>query len=475
MSKQNPDIDRLFRQRFDDWEAPHDPGEAHEVFNQVQQNLAQPGSGGSSTGSDGGTFMGSGAKGLLGGVKGWLITGVTALMISGGAGYLFYTSEDTTTPKDSGRVQADSLADRSSAQEGQRSGKTAEPKNRANNQTAKKDGEANPTRDAFDDAGQQSDAPQSDERNRNESKGLNKERTGQSFSKAKDSRKQSLSKHSKKPSSKQEHQDPTTSSDSERDSNEPYRLQVPDTSLCTYEKLRFSVQGLLDGRTLSYKIGDSPFQIVQGNRHLVSVPSSDKHPSLVIRIVGDHVHFDTQKLRILPQPTADFNVQKPGPHQVLLKAETAQSVNHQWLLGNGEQKRQAKLRYTYKTGGAKTIRMIAANGQGCMDTAQKRIRLKSAPEVDLPNIFTPNGDGRNDKLVVSHGSLDSFRLVIKNEQGEVVFSSSDPERSWNGKVNNEGDLCNEGAYQYVLSYQYEFSPKFYQKTGKLLLKRSAFK
>lgn len=475
MSNQKPDIDRLFRQRFDDWEAPHDAGEAHEVFNQVQQNLAQPGNGSPSTGGDGGGFISSGAKSLLGGAKGWLISGVTALMISGGAGYLFYAGDEETAPDGPEMVQADSAVAPSSGKQAQPSGESLGSHRSADDLPTKNDGKSNHNPDSYTDGRQEHpDAQQSNQMNPEASQDLNKERLSQSLKKAEDNRSKRASKDAKQPSSKKARQGANSASSSRVDA-QSYQFKVHKTKLCPYEKLRFSVRGLSDNQTLSYKVGDRTFQPLQGNRHLVSIPSSTKHTTLIIRIAGENVYYDTQKLHVLPQPTAAFQVQKPGPLEVGLKAETGQTANHQWLLGNGDQKRQAKFRYTYSNGGAKTIKMIAANEQGCMDTAHKRIRLKPAPEVDLPNIFTPNGDGRNDKLVVSHGSLDSFKLVIKNEQGEVVFSTTDPERSWNGKVNNEGTSCNEGAYQYVLRYQYEFSSKFYQKTGKLLLKRSAFK
>ncbi len=97
MSKPDPNIDRLYKQRFEGWEAPYEPGEAGDVFSKVQQQLPQSGSG-SGTGGDGGaSAAGSGAKGLLGGMQGWFLSGIAALILTTGAGYFLMTGDPDNT------------------------------------------------------------------------------------------------------------------------------------------------------------------------------------------------------------------------------------------------------------------------------------------------------------------------------------------------------------------------------------------
>jgi gliding motility-associated-like protein len=61
----------------------------------------------------------------------------------------------------------------------------------------------------------------------------------------------------------------------------------------------------------------------------------------------------------------------------------------------------------------------------------------------IPNIFTPNGDGANDLLVIRNLPA-SAKLIITNRWGKEVFAASDYQNDWNG-----GDVV-DGVYYYRL-------------------------
>jgi len=64
--------------------------------------------------------------------------------------------------------------------------------------------------------------------------------------------------------------------------------------------------------------------------------------------------------------------------------------------------------------------------------------------IIIPNIFTPNGDGRNDRFIVSGAeSYDHNRLVITDRNGVVVYESNDYRNDWDG-----GEQPN-GTYFYL--------------------------
>jgi gliding motility-associated-like protein len=62
----------------------------------------------------------------------------------------------------------------------------------------------------------------------------------------------------------------------------------------------------------------------------------------------------------------------------------------------------------------------------------------------VPNVFTPNGDGANDLLVIRNLPSNS-QLIITNRWGKEVFSASDYKNDWTG-----GDIA-DGIYYYMLS------------------------
>lgn len=79
--------------------------------------------------------------------------------------------------------------------------------------------------------------------------------------------------------------------------------------------------------------------------------------------------------------------------------------------------------------------------------------------VYIPNAFTPNGDGINDifKAVVNC-TLRSFRLEIVNRQGELVFSSNDPEKGWSGDLQDGDHYLPNEVYIWSLELTGEIAP-----------------
>ena len=84
--------------------------------------------------------------------------------------------------------------------------------------------------------------------------------------------------------------------------------------------------------------------------------------------------------------------------------------------------------------------------------------------VLLPNIFTPNGDGKNDFLSIKIGEVTEFSVVILNQANKVIFTSNDPNFSWDGIAKN-GEISPAGTYVYYISAK--------DLNGKLLTKYSS--
>src|SRR5690606_28509889 len=68
-----------------------------------------------------------------------------------------------------------------------------------------------------------------------------------------------------------------------------------------------------------------------------------------------------------------------------------------------------------------------------------------ASDLFIPNVFTPNGDGKNDKFEIrgleGYGSAE---LAIFNRWGNEVYRNNDYKNSWDG-IN-----LNEGTYYYLI-------------------------
>lgn len=84
------------------------------------------------------------------------------------------------------------------------------------------------------------------------------------------------------------------------------------------------------------------------------------------------------------------------------------------------------------------------------NTDSKRKPTLSNVEINLPNVFTPNGDGNNDYLTIPKVELKDFSLVILNEKGETIFTTIDIEFSWDGTLLN-GEKSPAGNYVYFIT------------------------
>jgi gliding motility-associated-like protein len=76
--------------------------------------------------------------------------------------------------------------------------------------------------------------------------------------------------------------------------------------------------------------------------------------------------------------------------------------------------------------------------------------VDNCPEYTLPNVFTPNGDGKNDVFSpFPYRFIDKVSLQIFNRWGIEVFSTDDKDILWNGRIFNNGDFCTDGTYFYA--------------------------
>lgn len=95
------------------------------------------------------------------------------------------------------------------------------------------------------------------------------------------------------------------------------------------------------------------------------------------------------------------------------------------------------------------------NDDGCRDEDEVTITVNKNEDIFVPNIFSPNGDGSNDEVIVYAGSY--VRIIrefnIYDRWGNNVFSATDftpnnPSSAWDG--NFHGKLMNPGVYAYRL-------------------------
>ena len=96
-------------------------------------------------------------------------------------------------------------------------------------------------------------------------------------------------------------------------------------------------------------------------------------------------------------------------------------------------------------------RVVVTDQFGC--TGSDSAYLKLCPkEFLVPNAFTPNSDGINEvfRVVWNFDEVPtSFRMLIYNQWGTLVFTGTDIFQGWDGTT-PDGNLCPVGVYTYYL-------------------------
>ena len=86
-----------------------------------------------------------------------------------------------------------------------------------------------------------------------------------------------------------------------------------------------------------------------------------------------------------------------------------------------------------------TYTVTISNADGCSKTATVTIYVisnKCPPEsVFVPNTFTPNEDGKNDKLFVRGTNISDLYFAVYNRWGQLVFETNDINKGWDGIYN----------------------------------------
>ncbi len=97
------------------------------------------------------------------------------------------------------------------------------------------------------------------------------------------------------------------------------------------------------------------------------------------------------------------------------------------------------------------IYQVTISNECFEDSDEIQVSDKDCCPVFVPNVFSPNGDGINDSFQpLTNCSLVSYRMRIFDRWGSLLFESNDPDRSWNGRYNNQ-ELPQE-AYTWFLEY-----------------------
>jgi PKD repeat protein len=123
------------------------------------------------------------------------------------------------------------------------------------------------------------------------------------------------------------------------------------------------------------------------------------------------------------------------------------------------------------------VTLIVEDENSCKDTTFNQLWVKDEYWLYIPNAFSPDWDGINDKFCINYHAIreETFTFNIYNRIGELLYSTAnihdlDCENGWDGKHKESGEEIPMGTYIYEIYFK-DFEGWKHQDVGYINLIR----
>jgi gliding motility-associated-like protein len=152
----------------------------------------------------------------------------------------------------------------------------------------------------------------------------------------------------------------------------------------------------------------------------------------------------------LPIADADFSPSSGyEPITVVFSNLSQNADSYEWNFGNGQISSVTDLNpisISYLNAGTYYIQLIASNELCTSIWFDSVIVLPyEMLEIEVPNVFSPNGDGSNEGYSIITKNATSIEAVIVNRWGVKMVEITDLNYKWDGKTNS-GSEASDGVY-----------------------------
>lgn len=171
---------------------------------------------------------------------------------------------------------------------------------------------------------------------------------------------------------------------------------------------------------------------------------------------GCEASINTMNIVVANPPVADFHTNPGFPVQLSLPITNVDFLNDskdgnsfRWDFGDGFISADISPSHTYTGPGTYMVTLTVTNAEGCISEVTHGPFVILAPDLFIPNVFSPNDDDVNDVFAVTYTGSQPYLIQIFDRWGTQVWSTNNRTKHWNGK-DSKGLDANDGIYYYVL-------------------------
>jgi gliding motility-associated-like protein len=255
------------------------------------------------------------------------------------------------------------------------------------------------------------------------------------------------------------------------------QINIPPQSArsCDLVTLQFSdTCSANNGSSYMWNFGDGTFSQQQDPSHTYTQSGNYTVGVTVTSPYGcsSSVHAICS-VTVVTSPRADFT-SDPGMETSIINPnfrffdQSGGATIWNWSFGDNTFSILQNPVHTYAQTGIYTVKLVALNNDGCVDSVLKTIEVKPEFTFYVPDAFTPNGDHLNDIFNGKGIEITEFEMMIFDRWGNQIFKTNDLNEGWDGRANNGIGIAQEDVYVYKIRLK-DFEKKEHDYTGRVSL------
>ncbi len=252
------------------------------------------------------------------------------------------------------------------------------------------------------------------------------------------------------------------------------RFTTPSTGCAPYNAVFNNTS--LAGQQFFWDFGDGATSTATSPTHLYATPGTYTVTLIAVDNATCNIRDTTrQTITVSGSPTAAYTY-SPNPTQpntpISFSNGSTGAVSFKWLFGDGDStlatNPDAPVTHLYNRTGTYNACLIAYNAAGCSDSSCQSISVTVNATAAVPNAFSPNGDGTNDRIFVRGYGIGKMTWRIYNRWGTQIFVTNNQSEGWDGTY--KGRLQPQDVYHYTLQIEFTNGDKVSKKGDITLLR-----
>ncbi len=231
------------------------------------------------------------------------------------------------------------------------------------------------------------------------------------------------------------------------------------TEGCPGSTVEFSLDNIPEEGMFLWNFGDGSFSNKPTPTHTFSKAGTFEVMLSHSSVGGGNIRNKPAADRIVihEAPEAAFNYLKqeyentvPSVH---FENRSIGGKKYVWDFGDGSTTTVAHPDHVYKKAGTYTVALTTTNAAGCIDRTERTIVIDNDYDLYAPKTFSPDGNGVEDTFIPDALKTLGARFhlsIFDSKTGALLYETTDPQRPWNGRINNKGEFCSPGDYVWLV-------------------------